>query len=67
MASDAAKAVFPHLAKMETDAPRQQGKIPREISASECIYGKREVERKFYNPFKVSPADRVPTKPAKRR
>ena len=52
MSSDAAKAMFPDLAKKEVSSPtRQQGKIPSTVSAAQCVYGRKEEPApKFYNP-----------------
>lgn len=64
MSSDAARAMYPDLAKRERSAStRQQGATPKGISASECVYPSKREERRFWNPFKVP---REAVKPATR-
>lgn len=51
MSSDAGKAMYPDLAKRETAQRREQGRIPTwGFSAAEAVYGRKEVEPRFFNP-----------------
>jgi hypothetical protein len=55
--------MYPTLAdKDDVPGRREQGKMPSGLSASDAMYGRKEVERKFYNPALV----RVPGLTAKR-
>jgi hypothetical protein len=64
MSSPAARAMWPGLASKEPGAKQSLSREKAGVSAGQAMYGRKEVERKFYNPALV----RVPgLKPVKRR
>jgi hypothetical protein len=49
--SKAAAAMYPNLVSKPDALRREQGSTPKGVSAAECVYGRREPERRFYNPL----------------